>query len=87
MEEEVKAIKMLVLSTNELIVSEISEVVAEFGDPNCRLVNPYKLCGDKLEPWLNEYTDDKEMMIQSDKILTLVDPNKKLFAMYLESIQ
>jgi len=42
MEEEVKAIKMLVLSTNELIISEISEVAAEFGDPNCRLVNPYK---------------------------------------------
>ena len=84
---EEKMIKLLLLSTDEMIISEISEIPAEFGDPNCRLVNPYKLCGDKLEPWLSEYSDDKEMMIQSDKILTLVDPNKKLFAMYLESIQ
>jgi len=71
------------LSTNELIISEITEVPAEFGDPNCKLVKPYKIKGEKLSEWMREYTDQSEMMIHSDKILTLVDPNEKLLEMYL----
>lgn len=83
MEEETKVIKVLLLSTNELIISEISEVMAEFGDPNCKLTNPYSIEGDKLSEWMVSYTDQTEMMIHSDKILTLVDPNEKYLNMYL----
>jgi len=81
--EQEKVIKILLLSTNELIVSEISEVPAEFGDPNCKLTNPYKIEGETLSHWMREYTDQSEMMIHSDKILTLVDPNEKFLEMYL----
>lgn len=83
MEEETKVIKVLLLSTNELIISEISEVMAEFGDPNCKLTNPYSIEGDTLSEWMVSYTDQTEMMIHSDKILTLVDPNEKYLNMYL----
>ena len=32
--EETKVIKVLLLSNQEVVVSEIEEVAAEFGDPN-----------------------------------------------------
>ena len=39
--EETKVIKVLLLSSQEIVVSEIEEVAAEFGDPNCKLTkNP-----------------------------------------------
>ena len=41
--EETKVIKVLLLSSQEIVVSEIEEVAAEFGDPNCKLTKPYKL--------------------------------------------
>ena len=41
--EETKVIKVLLLSNQEIVVSEIEEVAAEFGDPNCRLTKPYKI--------------------------------------------
>jgi hypothetical protein len=81
--EEEKVIKILVLSTNEYVISEISEVYAELGEPNCKLVNPYKIDNGSLSKWNLEYTDQSEMMIHSDKILTLVDPNEKYLTMYL----
>jgi hypothetical protein len=34
--------------------------------------------------WLNNITNDVEIMISSDKILTLVEPNGKLLDDYLE---
>jgi hypothetical protein len=81
--EEEKVIKILVLSTNEYVISEISEVYAELGEPNCKLANPYKIDNGSLSKWNLEYTDQSEMMIHSDKILTLVDPNEKYLTMYL----
>ena len=39
--EETKVIKVLLLSSQEIIVSEIEEIAAEFGDPNCKLTKPY----------------------------------------------
>jgi len=69
------------------VISEIVEVYAELGDPNCKLINPYKIDGDKLVSWIGDYTDQTEVMISSEKILTLVDPNEKYLTMYQEVIQ
>ena len=80
-------IKVLLLSTNEYVISEIVAVYAELGDPNCKLINPYKIDGDKLVSWIGDYTDQTEVMISSEKILTLVDPNEKYLTMYQEVIQ
>ena len=41
--EETKVIKVLLLSSQEIVVSEIEEIAAEFGDPNCKLTKPYKI--------------------------------------------
>ena len=43
--DETKVIKVLLLTSQEIVVSEIEEVAAEFGDPNCKLTKPYKIEG------------------------------------------
>ncbi len=80
-------IKILLLSTNQLIISQIEEVGAEIGDPNCRLIKPHVIDGDNMTPWMNECTTQDTMMIYSDKILTLVDPNKKYLNLYQEILK
>ena len=80
---EDKIVKILLLSTNEYIISEISEVPAEFGDPNCKLTNPCYT--DSMNKWLGEYTNQKEMMIHSDKIITIIDPNKEYLKKYIDA--
>ena len=83
MEQE---IKILVLVNEVLLIAQVEEVAAlDMGDPNCKLIAPYKvnpLNGD-LNPWLSEVTDDTEVMMASDKILTLVEPHKALVDSYL----
>ena len=80
---EGKIVKILLLSTNEYIISEISEVPAEFGDPNCKLTNPCYT--DSMDRWLGEYTNQKEMMIHSDKIITIIDPNEEYLKKYIDA--
>jgi hypothetical protein len=51
------------------LITEIEEVLVDFGEPNCKLVKPYLI------------SDDGSL---SDKILTLVEPNGKLLDEYTE---
>ena len=84
MEQE---IKILVHVNEVLLIAQVEEVAAlDMGDPNCKLIAPYTvnpLNGD-LHPWLSEVTDDTEVMMCSDKILTLVEPHKTLIDEYLK---
>ena len=80
--EETKVIKVLLLSSQEIVVSEIEEVAAEFGDPNCKLTKPYKIEGGALHKWMQDYTEQNEIMISSDKILTLTEPTPTLLEKY-----
>jgi hypothetical protein len=36
----------------------------------------------ELKLWLKDITDDNVIMMSSDKILTMVDPNQKLLSQY-----
>ena len=67
--------------------------LAEIGDPNCKLTSPYKILGkhetdkpphERLVPWLSDYTDDTELMMSSESILTLVEIHKALIDAYLK---
>jgi hypothetical protein len=83
-----KMVKCLLLKNNEVIVTEIVEVGSELGEPDCKLINPYILkkgiaSNYYLEPWL-DFTDQNELMIHSDSILTIVDPNKEVLEKYFE---
>ena len=80
--ETEKVIKVLLLSNQEIVVSEIEEVASEIGDPNCKLTKPYKIEGGALHKWMQDYTEQNELMISSDKIITLVTPSPIIFEQY-----
>ena len=80
--EKGKLIKVLLLSNQEIIVSQIEDVAAEFGDPNCKLTKPYKIVDGSLQKWMSDYTEQNEVMINSDKIITLVTPSPLIFEQY-----
>ena len=80
--ETEKVIKVLLLSNQEIVVSEITEVDALVGDPNCKLTKPYKIVDGDLHRWMEDYTEQNELMINSDKIITLVTPSPIIFEQY-----
>ena len=80
--DEKKVIKVILLSNQEIVVSEIEEVASEIGDPNCKLTKPYKIEGGALHKWMQDYTEQNELMISSDKIITLVTPSPLIFDQY-----
>ena len=80
-------IKLIVLMNNKVLVSEIEEIGAEVGEPDCKLINPCVIADGKLSKWMSDLTPNKEMFMSSDKILTLVDPTKKLLDEYSKIIK
>jgi hypothetical protein len=83
-----KPVKMLILMTNQVVVSQVEEVVPlDIGDPNCKLIEPFLYEDDALSPWLLEFTNDNTFMISSDKILTLIDPKPTILEKYQNLIQ
>lgn len=79
-----KTVKCLLLKIDNVIITEIVEVGSELGEPDCRLINPYQIDSEgNLSPW-PEVTDQKELMIHSDSILTIVDPKPEIVEKYLE---
>jgi hypothetical protein len=82
MEQE---IKIIVLVNGDTLISAVEEVAAlDIGDPNCKMISPYKIVGKEMSPWLGDLTDDVDIMICSDKILSLVEPHKTLVDSYLK---
>ena len=78
-------IKILALTNGTLLISQIEEVAAvDIGDPNCKMTSPYIIEGKEMSPWLSDITDDVDIMICSDKILSLVEPHKSLVDSYLK---
>ena len=87
-EETELPIQVLYLTNNLRLVSQIAEVLADIGQPDCKLINPCVLDNDgKLTKWMSSLTDNTEMFMSSDKILTLVDPNQKILDDYVNIIQ
>jgi len=79
-----KIVKCLLLKVDNVLIAEVQEVSAELGEPNCRIINPYRIDGNGcLTPW-PEITNQKELMIHSDSILTIVDPLPEIVNKYLE---
>jgi hypothetical protein len=69
-------------------LSEIQEVGADIGEPDCRLVNPYVVNVEDLTltPYLLTLTKDDSFMMSSEKILTLAEPTPTLLEKYLDLI-
>ena len=79
----VKIIKIISLTNNLVLISQIEEVGADIGEPDCKLINPFVIkSGRMLEPFLCEYTKQNEVMMSSDKILTLAEPTMQILDSY-----
>ena len=91
-----KTIKVMALTSQQLLISEIEEVAAiDIGQPDCKLINPFVIKtsdekvtiqegGITLSPWLLSITQDYIFMISSDKILTICEPMPTLLQKYLD---
>ena len=92
-----KIIKLIALVNNKILLSEIEEVGAEVGEPDCKLINPVTLTTTEekltiqegkvvLTKWLSSLTKDREFMISSDKILTMSDPAPTILEKYMDLV-
>ena len=81
-------IKLIVLTNQQKLVSQIEEVGADIGQPDCKLTEPF-IVGDNntLSPWLVDITSENVFMLSSDKILTLVDPKPTLLEKYQDLLK
>jgi len=76
-------LKLLVLTNDLILLTQIDEVSTDLGQPDCKLTEPFVLKDDgTLYPWLVNVTRQNTFMIHSDKILTIADPNSKLTEKY-----
>jgi hypothetical protein len=91
MEEEIKTdeyIKLLILENGQKLIAMVEEVVADIGEPNCKLTDPFLIVIDKtlesitIRPWMSDVTEQKVFLIGSDKILTIVDPKSSILTKY-----
>ena len=81
-------IKLIVLVNQQRLVSQIEEIGADIGQPDCKLTEPF-IVGDNntLSPWVVDVTSENVFMLSSDKILTLVDPKPTLLEKYQDLLK
>ena len=81
-------LRLLVLPTNQILLTQIEEAGGDIGEPDCRLIEPFVVNDDgTLSPWLVSLTNQNSFMIHSDKILTIVEPNGTLVDKYMDLVK
>jgi hypothetical protein len=81
-----RVIKCILLKVDIILITEIIEMDAELGDPNCKLINPYQFFENgEMKEW-PEVSNQRELMIHSDSILTIADPKPEIVEKYFELI-
>ena len=77
-------IKCVLVDVDTVLISEVVEIDAELGNPNCKLTNPVVFESlEKMKP-LIEASKDTEFMIRSEDILTIADPTQEVIDKYIE---
>ena len=72
------------INVDTVLIAEVVEVMAELGDPNCKLINPYRFYSeDDMKPW-PEVTNQTEILMRSEDILTIADPTPEIVEKYLK---
>ena len=79
-------IKCLVLKIGITLISEMTEVGADVGEPDCQLTNPFRITDEAVFVRWPMVTDQRTLMIHSDSILTIVDPSEDIMKEYKEAI-
>ena len=76
-------VKVIALTNQKNLISQIEEVPSELGEPDCKLIKPFVIKDDKsLEPFLMDVTNETVFMMSSDKIITLAEPLPTLLEKY-----
>ena len=81
-----KNIQILILKNEQILISEVTSVTQEIGEPDCKLKKPKlviegKTPKERIVEWLN-FTKQDVIMIRSDDVLTFVEPTKDLLDYY-----
>lgn len=84
-------LKILILKNDSILITEVVEVEGELGEPDCKLINPCQMFVSnettyEMKRW-PIFVDQKELMIHSDSIFTIVDPKPDQIELYLKSIK
>ena len=78
------AIKCVLVDVDNVLITEIVEVMAEEGEPDCRLIKPYRFFEDgNMTPWIKA-SNQNEFMLRSEDILTIADPTEEVIQKYKE---
>jgi hypothetical protein len=77
-------IKCIILNVDVVLITEIEELMGDVGEPDCKLINPFEYDDNhELVPW-PPTTEQREILIKSSDILTIVDPKKEIIKKYIE---
>ena len=80
-----KVVKCVLIDTDNVLITEIVEIDAEIGNPNCKLINPLLFNSvDDMKPWKSDVTNQTEFMIRAEDILTIADPTGTVIDKYIE---
>ena len=82
MVEPANPIQVLLLTNQMILISEIDEVLADIGQPDCKLINPCIIIDGKVSKWMSDLTPNTQMFMSSEKILTLLDPSEHILEEY-----
>ncbi len=72
---------------NKVLISQIEEVGADIGQPDCKLTKPYEVVLQEdgklfLNRWLDGLSSEDTFMMSSDKILSLSNPTMQILDSY-----
>jgi hypothetical protein len=84
-EEPEVVIKCILFKNGIYIISFIEELLVDFGQPNCKLINPRTIKSDSLERW-PLHTDQEELIISSENFLTIYEPSAILLERYMKTV-
>lgn len=75
---------------NQVLISEIEEIQADLGEPDCKLINPLLIDNISMDlvNWMQDFSSpiENSFMIHSDKIVTITTPKESLLKKYIEKI-
>ena len=78
------AIKCILVNVDNVLISEVEEVMAQEGEPDCKLINPYRFFDEEnMKPWV-QASNQTEYMLRSEDILTIADPSPEVIKKYKE---
>lgn len=79
-------IKCIILNVDTVLITEIEELMADVGEPDCKLINPCEYTDEhELVPWPST-TDQREILIKSADILTIVEAKKEIIKKYFDIV-